>query len=125
MPNMPLRIKDTTIVSIEETETKKMKILRMASKAEEMNLSLEVPEALSEPFHVKDNVIVTIDSEEISRGEKTKLYLEGTIFRINETSGLSVVAGFGGLRLVLDMASPKPTQSKIFSSGKTIFLTLE
>lgn len=124
MSTMPLRVKDTTIASIEETETKKMKILKMTSKAEEMNLSLELPEALSEPFHTKDNVVVTIDSKEIARGEKTKLYLEGTVFRINEESGLSVIAGFGGLRLVLDIASPKPTQRKIFDSGK-VFLTLE
>ncbi len=124
MPTMPLRVKDTIIASIEETETKKMKILKMASKAEEMNLSLELPEALSEPFHIKDNVVVTIDSKEIARGEKTKLYLEGTVFRISEELGLSVIAGFGGLRLVLDMTSPKPTQRKIFDSGK-IFLTLE
>lgn len=124
MLTMPLRVKDTTIASIEETETKKMKILKMTSKVEEMNLSLELPEALSEPFHAKDNVVVTIDSKEIARGEKTKLYLEGTVFRMSEESGLSVIAGFGGLRLVLDMTSPKPTQRKIFDSGK-IFLTLE
>ncbi len=124
MYTMPLRVKDTTIASIEETETKKMKILKMASKVEEMSLSLELPEALSEPFHAKDNVVVTIDSKEIARGKKTKLYLEGTVFKISEEAGLSVIAGFGGLRLVLEMTSPKPTQRKIFDSGK-IFLTLE
>ncbi len=121
---MPLRIKDATITSIEDTETKRLRILKAVSKEEGVSLSLEVPEALSDPFHVKDVLDIIIDSDEIAKGDKAKLYAEGTVFKVNESaSDLSVVATFGGLRLVLEIASPKPAQRKTFDSEK-IFLTL-
>ncbi|MFW9931110.1 MAG: hypothetical protein ACFFDR_00430 [Candidatus Thorarchaeota archaeon] len=121
---MPLRIKDATITSIEDTETKKLKILKAVSKEEGVTLSLEMPEALCDPFHVKDTIEIVIDSEEIVKGDKAKLYAEGTVFKMDDSSSnLSVVAAFGGLRLVLEIASPKPAQRKIFDSQK-VFLTL-
>lgn len=121
---MPLRIKDATITSIEDTETKKLKILKAVSKEEGVTLSFELPDALCDPFHVKDSLSITIDSEEITRGEKGKLYAEGTVFKKDDSTDLSLVATFGGLRLVLEVISPKPAQLKTFDSER-IFLSLE
>ncbi len=121
---MPLRIKDATITSIEDTETKKLKILKAISKEDGFSLSLELPDALCDPFNTKDAIIITIDSEEITRGEKAKLYAEGKVFKFDDSSDLSVVATFGGLRGVVQISSPKPAQRKIFESER-IFLSLE
>lgn len=121
---MPLRIKDASITSLEDAETKRLKLLKMISKETEATLSLELPRVLSDSFKVKDVVSVIIDSEEITRGDKSMLYAEGTIFKVNEeSSNLSVVSTFGGLRFVLEMSSPKPSQRKIFESEK-IFLAI-
>ena len=120
---MPLRVKDATITSVEDTETKKLKILRAVSKEEGVMLSLELPEALCDPFQVKDTIDIVIDSTEITRGDKANLYAEGTVFKMDDSSDLSVVATFGGLRLVLEVSSPKPAQRKIFDSEK-IYLSL-
>ena len=121
---MPLRIKDATIISIEDTETKKLRILKANSKEDGFSLSLELPDALCDPFNTKDTISITIDSEEIARGEKAKLYAEGKVFKLDDSSDLSVVATFGGLRGVLQLSSPKPAQRKTFDSEK-IFLSLE
>ena len=121
---MPVRIKDAVINSIEDTETKKLKILKMASKAEGASLTIELPDALCDPFSVKDLVAIVISSEDIPRGEKAKLYAEGTVFKMNETEGLEVVGTLGGLRFVLNLSSPKPAQRKTFDSEK-LFLSLD
>lgn len=118
---MPVRIKDAKISSIEDSETKKLKILKMTSKVENATLTVELPDALCDPFSVKDLVAVTIDSEPIASGEKAKLYAEGTVFKIDDSDNLKVVATIGGLRLELDLASPKPTQRKTFDSEKVFF----
>jgi hypothetical protein len=120
---VPLRIKDAVITSIEDAETKRLKILKMSSKEMGANLTLEVPRVLSDPFTVKEGVSIVIDSDEITKGEKSSFYAEGTIFKIDDSENLSVVATFGGLRFVLELSSPKPSQRKIFDSEK-IFLTL-
>ncbi len=120
---MPLRVKDAMITDIENTETKKLRVLRMTSKEEGIALSIELPEALCGPFHVKDMVSVIIDSEELTKGEGAKLYAEGTVFKIDDSSGLSVTITFGGLRLMLTLPSPKPSHRKIFDS-KNIFLAI-
>jgi len=120
---MSVRIKDATISSIEDAETKKLKILKMTSKLEKATLTLELPDALCNPFSVKDVIAVTISSEPIPRGEKAKLYAEGTVFKISESKNFEVVAAIGGLRLEFEIHSPKPTQRKTFDSEK-IFLAL-
>ncbi|MFW9925181.1 MAG: hypothetical protein ACFFDM_00280 [Candidatus Thorarchaeota archaeon] len=120
---MPIKFKDVLIGSIEDTETKKLRVLKMASKEEGANLTLELPDALCEPFKVKDTISVTIDSEAILKGETAKFYAEGTVFKINESEGLEVVGTIGGLRFAFEVASPKPTQRKIFESEK-FFLAL-
>ncbi|MHA2423180.1 MAG: hypothetical protein ACXAEF_00185 [Candidatus Thorarchaeota archaeon] len=121
---MPVKIKDATINSIEDTETKKLKILKMVSKTEGASLTIELPDALCDPFAVKDIVAVSIGSEELTRGEKSKLYAEGTVFKMNESDGLEVVGTIGGLRFVLNLSSPKPAQRKTFDSEK-FFLSLD
>ena len=118
-----MRIKDGTISSIEDAETKKLKILKVTSKLESATLILELPDALCDPFSVKDPITVTISSEPIPRGEKAKLYAEGTVFKINEAENFEVIATIGGLRLEFEIPSPKPTQRKAFDSEK-IFLSL-
>lgn len=95
----------------------------MISKTEGASLTIELPDALCDPFKVKDSVVITIDSEEITRGEKAKLYTEGTVFKMDEMEGLEVVGTIGGLRFVLNLNSPKPTQRKVFDSEK-IFMAL-
>ncbi|MDF1537369.1 MAG: hypothetical protein P1Q69_00480 [Candidatus Thorarchaeota archaeon] len=120
---MSVRIKDATIISIEDAETKKLKMLKITSKLENATLTLEIPDALCDPFNVKDLVAVTISSEPIPRGEKAKLYAEGTVFKVNEAENFEVVVTIGGLRMEFEMPSPKPTQRKAFDSEK-IFLAL-
>ena len=115
---MPLRIKDAVVTTIEDGETKRLKILKMSSKEMGATLTFEVPRVLSDPFNVKDEISVIIDSEEIAKGEQSKLYAEGTIFKMDDSENLSVVATFGGLRFVLEMSDPKPAQKKIFDSEK-------
>ncbi len=121
---MPVRIKDAVINSIEITETKKLRVLKMMSKTEGASLTIELPDALCDPFRVKDSVDITISSEEITRGEKSKLYAEGTVFKMDESEGLVVVGTLGGLRFVLTLSSPKPAQRKTFESEK-LFLSLD
>ena len=121
---MPVRIKDAVINSIEPTETKRLQILKMVSKTEGASLTIELPDALCDPFNVKDSVVAVISSEEILRGEKAKLYAEGTVFKMNEGEGLEVIGTIGGLRFVLNLASPKPAQRKTFDSER-IFLSLD
>ena len=86
-------------------------------------MTIELPDALCDPFKVKDSIAITFDSDEIARGDKAKLYAEGTIFKMNESEGLEVVGTIGGLRFVLNLTSPKPTQRKIFDSEK-VFVSL-
>jgi hypothetical protein len=121
---MPVKIKEATINSIEATETKKLKVLKITSKTEGASMTIELPDALCDPFSVKDSVAIIIDSEEITRGEKAKLYTEGTVFKMNESDGLEVVGTIGGLRFVLNLTSPKPTQRKTFDSEK-VFVSLD
>ena len=120
---MSVRIKDATISSIEDAETKKLKILKMSSKLDNATITLEIPDALCDPFKVKDIIAVTISSEPIPRGDKAKLYAEGTVFKIDDSDNFGVVATIGGLRLEFMIPSPKPTQRRVFDSEK-IFLSL-
>ncbi len=123
MDIMSVRIKDAIISSIDDAETKKLKVLKITSKLESATLTLELPDALCDPFNVKDSVVVTISSEPIPRGENAKLYAEGTVFKINEMENFEVVATIGGLRLEFEIPSPKPTQRKAFDSER-IFIAL-
>ena len=61
---------------------------------------------------------VVIDSKEIVKGEDSKLYVEGTLFKKTDSDDLEVIGSIGGLRLVLSMNKATPTQMKTFDSAK-------
>ncbi|MFX0044712.1 MAG: hypothetical protein ACFE8Z_02580 [Candidatus Hermodarchaeota archaeon] len=115
---MVVRLKNTIIESIEDTETRKLKVLNMVSKEEGARVVLELPEVLCDTMSPKDEVTIVIDSKPITRGPNAKLYAEGKVFRIKEDAGLEVVGAIGGLRLVLTISKPAASQRKTFDSDK-------
>jgi hypothetical protein len=121
---MVIKFKDTSIDSIEETETRRLKTLKMSSKTEGVTLTLELPEALFGALAVGDTVGVTIDSKPIPAGESSKLYVEGNVFKKSGKDGLEVVGSIGGLRLVLNLVKSTPSQSSTFDSEK-FYMTLK
>ncbi len=115
---MTVRIKGVKINSIDETETKRLKLIKIESKDDGISMLLELPDVLCEMFKVKDEVDVVIDSDEITKGEKARFYAEGSLFKMNEEKGLEVVGTIGGLKLILNIADPKPSQKKTFDEEK-------
>ncbi len=120
---MPVKLKSVVIDSIEETETKRLKLIKFSSKADGATVTLELPEALCETMKVKDTVDIVVDGNPILKGESARLYAEGTVFKSNLEDNLEVVGTIGGLKLVLKIAKPKPAQKKTFETEK-FFLTL-
>lgn len=116
---MVVRLKDTIIDSIDDTETRRLKLLSISSKSEGATISLELPEALSATLSVNEIVNVTIDSKPIVKGESAKLYVEGTVFKKSAEEGFQMVGSVGGLRLVLNLA--KATASQIGTFGEEKF----
>ena len=90
----------------------------MVSKTDGVSMLLELPDVLSEMFKVKDNLDIVIDSDEITKGPESKFYAEGSLFKKNEEKGLEVVGTIGGLKLMLTITDPKPSQKKTFESEK-------
>lgn len=121
---MVIRFKDTIIDSVEDAETRRLKILKISSKAEGLTLTLELPEALCGSLTVGDNISVVIDSKPIPAGETSKLYVEGNVFKRMDKEGLEVVGSIGGLRLVLTLAKATPSQSSTFDLDK-FYMTLK
>ncbi|MFQ5831909.1 MAG: hypothetical protein ACE5H4_04355 [Candidatus Thorarchaeota archaeon] len=115
---MVVRLKNAIVESIEDTETRKLKLLKMVCKEERARVVLELPEVLSEQMKPKDAVSMVIDSKPISRGANAKLYAEGKVFRINEDSGMEIVGTIGGLRLVLTLSKPSTSQRNTFGTDK-------
>lgn len=115
---MVVRLKNTIITSIEDTETKKLKLIKMVDKEDGASIELELPKALSDIFELKETVSIQIDSEPISKGEDARLYAEGTVFKTKHEDDMEVVGTLGGLRLVLVLDDPKPSQIKTFESQK-------
>ncbi len=121
---MVIRFKDTIIDSVEDAETRRLKILKISSKAEGVTLTLELPEALCGSLTVGDNIGITIDSKPIPAGESSKLYVEGNVFKRVDKEGLEVVGSIGGLRLVLTLAKATPSQSSTFDTDK-FYMTIK
>ncbi|PNX52543.1 MAG: hypothetical protein BV458_09030 [Thermoplasmata archaeon M9B2D] len=121
---MVIRFKDTIIDSIEDAETRRLKILKISSKAEGITLTLELPEALCGSLTVGDNIGILIDSKPIPAGESSKLYVEGNVFKRVDKEGLEVVGSIGGLRLELTLAKATPSQSSTFDSDK-FYMTIK
>lgn len=115
---MVIRLKDVVIESVDDTETRRLKIIKMSSKADGATITLELPEALSGTLSLGETVNVVIDSKEIVKGENSKLYVEGSFFNKTENDGLEIIGSIGGLRLVLTIAKVTPAQTKTFDSPK-------
>ena len=120
---MPVKLKSVVIDSIDEAETKRLKLIKMSSKADGATVTLELPEALCETMKVKDTVDIVIDANPILKGDAARLYVEGTIFKSNMDDDLDVVGTIGGLKLTLKIGKPKPAQKKTFETEK-FFLML-
>ena len=115
---MPIKIKSATIDSIEDTETKRLKLIKFSSKADGASVTLELPEALCDTMKVKDSIDFVVDASPILKGDSAKLYAEGTIFKSNLEDSLEVIGTIGGLRLIIKIAKPKPAQKKTFETEK-------
>ncbi|TFG99853.1 hypothetical protein E4H12_01165 [Candidatus Thorarchaeota archaeon] len=115
---MVIRLKDTVIESVDDTETRRLKLIKMSSKADGAIITLELPEALSGTLNLGETVDVVIDSKEIVKGEGSKLYVEGSLFKKSDDDGLEIIGSIGGLRLVLTLSKATPVQVKTFDSGQ-------
>ena len=115
---MVIRLKDAVIDSVDETETRRLKLLKVSSKSEGATFTLELPDALCDTLHTSDSISVVIDSKPIPKGEQARLYVEGNVFKKNLKEDLEVVGSVGGLRLILSLVKPTPSQSGTFSSDK-------
>lgn len=121
---MVVRLKDTVIESIKDTETRRLKLLSILSKSEGASITLELPDALSSTLGVNESVTVTLDSQPILKGESARLYVEGTVFRKSTDDGLEVIGSIGGLRLVLNLAKATASQVSTFNEEK-FYMTLK
>lgn len=119
---MVIRIKGGIINQIDDTETKHLKLLKISSQTEKAILTIELPEALCSVFKSQDPVNIRIDSKPILKGEKAKLYVEGTAFRIEENEEIQVIGTLGGLRLTISIGNPTPTKRKTFESDKLFLM---
>jgi hypothetical protein len=115
---MVIRLKNAIVDSIEDTETKRLKVIKMIAKEDGARVSLELPEVLSGTMNPRDEVTVIIDSKPIARGDSAKLYAEGKVFRIRDDKGIEVTGTVGGLRMTLDLSSPTAAQRKTFDQDK-------
>ncbi len=120
---MAIRIKGAKIESIEDTETKRLRVIKINSKPEGLILTLEVPEALCTKIEGKRTLDLVIDSKPIVGGEKALLYMEGKVFKKSDEKEFEAVATMGGLRLVVTLKQITPAKKKTFDM-ETIFLTL-
>ncbi len=115
---MVIRLRDTVIESVDDTETRRLKLIKMSSKTDGATITLELPEALSGTLSLGEIVNVVIDSKEIVKGQDSKLYVDGSIFKKSDSDGLEIIGSIGGLRLVLTMAKATPSQIKTFDSDR-------
>lgn len=115
---MVIRLRDTVIESVDDTETRRLKLIKMSSKTDGATITLELPEALSGTLSLGEIVNVVIDSKEIVKGQDSKLYVDGSIFKKSDSDGLEIIGSIGGLRLVLKMAKATPSQIKTFDSDR-------
>jgi hypothetical protein len=115
---MVIQLKSAVIDSIDETETRRLKLLKVSSKSDSATLTLELPDALCDALKANDSITVVIDSKPITKGEKAKLYVESSVFKKQEKNGLEVIGSVGGLRLVFTLGKATPSQSNVFSSKK-------
>lgn len=116
--SMVIRLKTAVIDSVEETETRRLKLLKVSSKSDGASLTLELPDALGDTLNTKDSITVVIDSKPITKGEQARLYVESSVFKKNDKNGLEVIGSVGGLRLVFTLGKATPAQISTFNSDK-------
>jgi len=121
---MVVRLKNATVESIEDTETKRLKVVKLNAKEEGARISLELPEVLCTAMSPRDKVTVIIDTKPITRGESARLYAEGKVFRIRDDDGVEVTGTVGGLRMTLDISSPTAAQRKTFDSDRFLIVII-
>ena len=119
---MVVRIKGGIIDQIEDTETKRLKFLRISAPPEKMTLIIELPEALCSVFESQDTVDIKIDSKPMLKGEKAKLYAEGKVFRIINNDEMEIIGTLGGLRLTISIGNPTPAKRKTFESDRLFII---
>ncbi|RLI51033.1 MAG: hypothetical protein DRO73_01250 [Candidatus Thorarchaeota archaeon] len=115
---MVVRLKGALIEEISETETARLRSIRIGLKPEGAVLTLELPEALCDTFKTREDVNVIIDDKPIARGESARFYGEGRVFKVNREDNFEVIGTIGGLRLDLHLAKPTPSQKKTFDSER-------
>ncbi|MHA1964361.1 MAG: hypothetical protein ACXACG_07340 [Candidatus Thorarchaeota archaeon] len=115
---MVIRLKTAVIDSVEETETRRLKLLKVSSKSDGATLTLELPDALCDTLNTNDSITVVIDSKPITKGENAKLYVESSVFKKLEKNGLEIIGSVGGLRLVFTLGKATPSQSNTFNSER-------
>jgi hypothetical protein len=111
---MVIRLKDAIIDSIDDTETKKLKLIKVTSKIDGATLELEIPEALCERLAKNDNIVIIIDEKPITKGSNAKVYMQGTVFKMDEENGFRIVGTMGGLRLLFTIDKLTPTKKRTF-----------
>ncbi len=114
---MVIRLKSALIEQIEDTETRNLKHLRIVATEDGASLMVELPIALCEGLAPNQTVDVVIDGGPIPKGEQSKVYLRGSVFKYAEKKGLHVVGSMGGLRLVLNLPKVTPVRRKTFENG--------
>jgi hypothetical protein len=119
---MVIRLKSASIDSIDDTETRRLKRVKVISKSDGATLELELPEALCSQISKSNTIDVMIDSKPIPKGEESKLYMEGEIFKQKDNDEFQVVGSIGGLRLMLTLTSATPAKKKTFDTAQ-IFIT--
>lgn len=119
---MVVRLRSAVIESIENTETKRLKLIQISSKEEGALVSIELPEALCDTLKPQDSVVVVMDSKPLVKGAKSKLYIESKVFRTSGDSDLNVVGTVGGLRLTVSLSKPTTAQRNTFDSERIYFI---
>ncbi|MBN2229908.1 MAG: hypothetical protein JW779_09990 [Candidatus Thorarchaeota archaeon] len=121
---MVIRLKDAIIDSVDDTETRRLRLLKISSKSDGAALTLELPEALCGALNTSDVVDIVVDSKPIPKSDASKLYIEGTVFKKSDKKGLEVIGSIGGLRFVINIAKATPSQISTFDTEK-FYLTIK
>jgi hypothetical protein len=115
---MVIRLKGASVDSIDDTETRRLKKIKILSKADGATLEMELPDALCAQIDNSETIDVVIDSKPIPKGEESKLYMEGEIFKQKDDDDFQIVGTIGGLRLVLTLANATPAKKKTFDTSQ-------
>ncbi|MFO7837176.1 MAG: hypothetical protein R6V83_11005 [Candidatus Thorarchaeota archaeon] len=115
---MVVKLENAVIESMEETETKNLRLLEITSEGGNARLSLELPEVLCETLDQEKPIDVHISPRETKKGSRSNIYAKGTIFKLEDEEELRVVGSIGGLRLVVSIEDASSTEKRSFESGE-------